>query len=161
MNIHKLTILSLILWIMTITVIAILFIRGQTMSGSDGRTTILLNTGEKDLVLKEMRTMLSSVQGIVEGLSEQDLSMVASASRTSGSSMAQQVPPALMTKLPLEFKQLGHSVHTGFDELTVAAKQEETSDMILSRLSVQLSRCIACHATYRLQTETQNVSANN
>jgi hypothetical protein len=161
MNTRKLTLLSLVLWIVTITVIAILFIRGQTITDSDGRTAILLNTDEKDLVLEEMRNMLSSVQGIVEGLSEQDLSRVANASRTSGSSMARQVPPALMTKLPLEFKQLGHSVHTGFDELTVAAKQEETSDMILSRLSGQLSRCVACHAAYRLQAETQNVSANN
>jgi len=161
MSIHKLTIFSLILWVVTITVIAILFIRGQTMPGSDGRTTILLSTVERNLVLKEMRTMLSSVQGIVEGLSEQDLSRVASASRTSGSSMAQQVPPVLMAKLPLEFKQLGHSVHTGFDELTVASKQEETSDMILSRLSGQLSRCVACHATYRLQAETQADAEND
>jgi hypothetical protein len=161
MSTRKLTLLSLVLWIVTITVIAILFIRGQTITGSDGRTAILLNTGEKDLVLEEMRNMLISVQGIVEGLSEQDLSRVASASQASGSSMAQQVPPALMTKLPLEFKQLGHSVHSGFDELTVAAKQEETTDMILYRLSNQITRCVACHATYRLQAETQSVSAND
>jgi len=157
MNTRKLTILSLILWVATIVVIAILFIRGQTRLGDDGRTAIILNSAEKNLVLEEMRNMLISVQGVVEGLSEQDLSRVISASRASGSSMAQQVPATLMTKLPLEFKQLGHSVHSGFDEITVAAKQEETTDMILYRLSSQLSRCVACHATYSLQADTQAV----
>lgn len=155
MNTRKLTLLSLALWIATIIVITILFIRGQTVPGSDGRTAIILNPGEKNLVLEEMRNMLISVQGIVSGLSEEELPTVANASRASGSSMSQQVPPALMTKLPLEFKQLGQSVHSGFDEITVAANQEETTEMILSRLSNQLSRCVACHATYRLQAETQ------
>jgi hypothetical protein len=75
--------------------------------------------------------------------------------------MAQQVPATLMTKLPLEFKQLGHSVHSGFDEITVAADQEETTDMILYRLSGQLSRCVACHATYSLQTDTQAVPTSD
>ncbi len=158
MNTRKLTIFSLILWTITVAVIALLFIRGQTMTSSDGRTAILLNSGEKNLVLEEMRNMLVSVQGIVTGLSEQDLSMVVSASRQSGSSAAQQVPPGLMTKLPLEFKQLGYSVHSGFDEIAVAATQEETTDMILYRLSGQLSRCVACHATYRLEAVTQAIS---
>jgi len=160
MSTRKLALFSLVLWIVTITIVAILFVRGQTISGSDGRTAILLKEDERNLVLEEMRNMLDSVQGIIAGLSEQDLAMVASASRASGSSMAQQVPPALMTKLPLEFKQLGHSVHSGFDELTVAATQEETTDMILYRLSGQLSRCVACHATYQLQAEAHTVSKN-
>lgn len=154
MNTRKLTILSLVLWTVTIIAFMFLFVRGQTMSSSDGRTAILLNADEKNLVLTEMRHMLTSVHGIVEGLSDEDLPKVVSAARASGSSMAQQVPASLMTELPLEFKLLGKSVHDGFDEITVAAQQEETTDMILYRLSNQLSHCVACHATYRLQAKT-------
>jgi len=45
---------------------------------------------------------------------------------------------------------MGMSAHTGFDELAVAAEQGETPEMLSTRLAAQLSNCVACHATYRL-----------
>lgn len=156
MSTRFLAIAALILWLVTVAVAAYMFVSGQTTTGSDGRTAILLNEKEKDLVLTEMRTMLVSVQGIVAGLSEEEPGKVREAARTSGMAIAGAVPPSLMAKLPLEFKQMGMGVHRGFDSISVAVEQEETADMILTRLGEQLNNCVACHATYRIQVGVED-----
>lgn len=153
MSTRFLAIAALVLWLATVAVAAYMFVSGQTTSGTDGRTAILLNSNEKDLVLTEMRTMLTSVQGIVAGLSAEDLQKVGESARASGNAIASEVPPGLMAKLPLDFKQRGMGVHKGFDEMSAAVAQEETTDMILSRLGDQLNSCIACHSAYRLEVE--------
>jgi len=155
MSTRFLAIAALILWLVTVAVAVYMFVSGQTTTGSDGRTAILLNEEEKDLVLTEMRTMLGSVQGIVAGLSEEQPEKVRESARTSGMAIAGAVPPSLMAKLPLEFKSLGMGVHRGFDTISAAVEQEETADMILTRLGDQLNNCVACHSMYRLQVETE------
>lgn len=157
MTTRSLAVAALGLWLVTVAVAVYMFVNGQTTKGADGRTTIHLNAEERDLVLTEMRTMLTSVQGIVAGLSAEDLKKVRESAKASGNAIAAEVPPALMAKLPLDFKQRGMGVHRGFDEMSVAVEQEETTDMILSRLGDQLNSCIACHAAYRLEVGSQQV----
>lgn len=152
MNTRILAIAALGLWVVTAAGVAYLFINGQTTTASDNRKAITLQPAERDLVLLEMRTMLESVQGIVAGMAEEDLGRVQNAARASGMAIAQGVPPALMAKLPLDFKQLGMGTHRGFDELSVAVEQEETPEMLMARLGDQLARCVACHAQYRLES---------
>ena len=151
MSTRSLAFAALGLWLVTIGVAVYMFVNGQTTKGGDGRTAIHLNSDERDLVLTEMRTMLTSVQGIVTGLSREDLEMVRTSAQASGNAIAGNVPPTLMAKLPLEFKTMGMGVHKGFDEMSVAVEQQETTDMILSRLGDQLNSCIACHAAYKLE----------
>jgi hypothetical protein len=75
---------------------------------------------------------------------------VAQAARASGVAAAADVDPALMAKLPLEFKQLGLSVHKRFDEIATAADSGASLEQLLASLSTPLSACVACHAGYRL-----------
>lgn len=157
MSTRFLAIAALVLWLATGSVAAYMFINGQTTKGSDGRTTIHMSHEERDMVLTEMRTMLTSVQGIVTGLSNEDLEMVRESAKRSGNAIAVEVPPTLMAKLPLEFKTMGMGVHRGFDEMSVAVEQKETTDMILTRLGTQLNSCIACHSTYRLEAGSEQV----
>ena len=49
----------------------------STDENSDGRITILLDDGERNLVLAEMRAFLASIQQINQGLSENDMELVA------------------------------------------------------------------------------------
>ncbi|OGT19150.1 MAG: hypothetical protein A2V90_01700 [Gammaproteobacteria bacterium RBG_16_57_12] len=63
--------------------------------------------------------------------------------------------PQLMLKLPLAVKQLGMSVHQGFDDLAQAAQHGATREELLQRLSTQLNVCKSCHAGYRLQADTE------
>lgn len=155
MNARNLSIIAIVLWVVTIVVAGVFFIRGQVQPSSDGRQSIVLTETERNLVLAEMRGLLASVQGAVEGLAGNDMKRVAQAARPSGSAAAQQVPPGLMAKLPLQFKQMGMTAHQGFDELVIGAESGEPADMLLTRLGSQMKNCVACHASFRLDAEVK------
>ena len=153
MNTQPLSWLAIGLWVITLFFAALLFIRGQTTPSTDGRREIALAPAERDLVLTEMRTMLTSVHGVVTGAQQNDRPAVAKAARASGMAAAVDLSPQLMAKLPLEFKQLGVSVHKRFDQLAAHADAGASRDEMLTTLGTQLSACIACHAEYRLTAE--------
>ena len=146
--------IALIVWFVTVGVAALFFIRGSTAPSSDGRSSIVLAPAERDLVLKEMRGMLSSVDGVVAGVANHDLQQVAQAARGSGMAVAADVSPRLMLKLPLKFKRMGMAMHKSFDDLASSAERGAGPDQILARLGNQLSSCAACHAAYRLEASS-------
>lgn len=152
-NSRLLSIIAIGLWVMTAAIAGYFFVVGITEPSADKRQSIVLTSDERDLILAEMRVMLSSVQGIVDGIASKKMSHVSETARRSGSAAVAQVPAGLMTKLPLSFKQLGHETHLGFDEIVVGAQSGEPGDILLTRLSTQLNNCIACHASYRLDTK--------
>ena len=127
------------------------FIFQGSVSGSeDGRIAIHLDAGERDLVLAEMRAFLTSVQQITEGLTSDDMQLVADSSRKVGKAAQGEVPGTLVGKLPLQFKKLGFDTHAGFDQLALDAEDMGDSQHALSQLSVLMQNCIACHAAYRI-----------
>jgi hypothetical protein len=151
MNTRLILLTTIGLWVVTVGVAGYFFVAGNTVRSPDGRQAIMLSADEKNLILAEMRTMLGSVQGVVDGIANKDMQRVAQAARQSGSAAAAQVPTGLMAKLPLGFKQHGHTAHQGFDEIVVGAESGEPEDMLLARLGERLNNCVACHATYRLE----------
>lgn len=154
MSTRMLSVIAITLWLVTIAVAGFFFVRGQTRVAPDGRTAILLAPGERNLVLTEMRGMLATVQAMVDGVKAGDLKQVAQAARASGMAAAADVNPALMAKLPLEFKELGLSVHKRFDEIAAEADSGASREQMLASLSTQLSACVACHASYRIEAVT-------
>ena len=149
--------ITLGLWIVTIVVAGWFFVRGWTVTGTDGRMQIVLAPAERDLILGEMRMLLKAVHGVVTGLAGQDQAadrtQIELAARSAGMGMAADVNPALMEKLPLPFKQMGMSIHKDMDALADAVVQKETSQQILQRLSSMTARCTTCHDMYRFSTE--------
>lgn len=123
---------------------------GHTHTASDGRAEIVLSAGNRDIVLAEMRTFLSAVQGITAALSRDDLETVASQARSVGAAAVGQVPASLMQALPLEFKTLGMSTHAAFDQLALDAEQMGDRELALRQLGEILGNCVSCHAAYRL-----------
>ncbi len=70
------------------------------------------------------------------------------AAAKAGMAAAADVNPALMAKLPLEFKQLGMSVHRDMDEIaSIADEGEISAEEILQMTADTLRKCVACHAT--------------
>jgi len=128
---------------------------GAVVEASDGRQAIQLSEGERDLVLSEMRTFLSSVQQITEGLAAKNMQQVAKAARTVGREAQQAVPGSLMGKLPLGFKKLGFDTHAKFDQLALDAEQLADPAQTLEQLSLLMQNCVACHAAYRFDLEQQ------
>lgn len=147
----KLCVATLVTWFVTIGALGWLFVKGWTVEGRDGRTEIVLAPAERDQILGEMRQLLKAVQGVVTGLSgsDGDLKIVEEAARAAGMTMAADVNPAIMAKLPLAFKQMGMSVHQDMDQLADAVVQRETPPQILRRLSSITARCTTCHDLYR------------
>ncbi len=151
MKSNKIAILALLLWVLTITVFAWFFIHGNTTTGTDGRTAIILQVSERDLILSEMRGLLSATQGILEGVNQNDMQRIIVASSAAGMIVAADASPALMAKLPMELKTLGMSVHRDMDAIADAAKNKTPPPEILKMLTGTLTKCIACHSTWQLK----------
>jgi cytochrome c556 len=114
---------------------------------ADGRTPIQVSVEARDLVLAEMRTMLGSVQGILDGATRSDTAAIRSAATAAGLVMA--ADPALERVLPRAFLQLGMATHMAFD--TLAANAGSGPAPAIGGLARITSGCVACHATYRLE----------
>lgn len=63
MHARTLAYIAILLWLLTVIAVAIVFVRGRTAPAPDGRTSVLLNAPERDMVLMEMRGLLQSTQG--------------------------------------------------------------------------------------------------
>ena len=149
MNKKCLTIITLLLLIVSAGFYKFIF-QGSVTESSDGRASILLNAGERELVLAEMRAFLSSVQQITAGLSNNDMPLVAEHARKSGKAAQGEVPGTLIGKLPLQFKQLGSDTHNKFDQLAMDAEDLEDENHAMQQLSNLMKNCVSCHATYRI-----------
>ena len=154
MKSNKIAIIAILLWVITIAVFAWFFIRGNIAPGTDGRVAVVLKAGERDLVLREMRGLLSATQGITEGIAQGDMKQVIQSSSSAGMAVAAKVdvPLSLMASLPLPFKTLGMSVHQNMDEIAKAAESGKPAPELLKMLSGTLSKCVACHAGWQLKS---------
>lgn len=139
----------------TLVLVYLFVIRGSTVPASDGRLAILMTTGERDMVLGEMRGFLMAVQGISQAIVDQDPAAAARAARTVGAAAQQAVPAGLVGKLPLDFKRLGFDTHERFDQLALNTERFGDTSQILPELAVLLQNCTACHAAYRIDLESQ------
>jgi hypothetical protein len=143
--------------LLTVLSMAYLFTyKGSVEPAADGRTAIRLNAAERDLVLTEMRTFLASVQGITQGISEQNMEAVSQAAGKVGAAAQREVPGSLVGKLPLAFKKLGFDTHRQFDLLALDAEQLGDGEHSLTQLSTLMNNCVACHSTYRFVIESDS-----
>lgn len=99
-----------------------------------------------------MRGLLSATQGVLEGINQNNPQKIASAARAAGMAAAADVNPVLMAKLPIDFKQLGMSVHHDMDAIAQAAEAGKSSADISKMLGDTLPKCVACHASWQLRT---------
>ncbi len=125
-------------------------IQGSTAPAADGRTALLLEEPERDMVLNEMRGFLASVQGIIQAVNSEDMVAVAAHARRAGMAAGDDVPATLVGKLPLAFKKLGFGTHRSFDQLALDAEQLGDPQHAMEQLAELMGNCIACHATYRI-----------
>lgn len=132
-----------------------LVVRGDVRTSEDGRNAIHLTSGERDFVLGEMRAFLESVQGVAQGLVDQDMAGIAKNARAVGMGATGNETLALMGKLPLEFKMLGMSTHKAFDILTLEAEGLGNAEVVLGQLADILLKCTTCHAGYKFVTDSE------
>lgn len=126
--------------------------RVAEVPSSDGRVRVLVSNAERDLILTEMRDLLTVSQGILDAALTDDMSRVATEARKLGMSGVQKIPVdvrgPLIGKLPIEFKQLGLSIHEGMDTIALDAEALGDRDHTLRQLADLMNKCVTCHATY-------------
>lgn len=116
----------------------------------DNRTKLMLTADERAEFLAEMRQMLASVQGIMQGIGESDRDRIAGAARLSGNRMSRATPDAVRAKLPQSFKEIGGPTHMMFEELAIRAETDDM-DMLARDTGKLMNQCMTCHATFRVQ----------
>ncbi|MDE2059702.1 MAG: hypothetical protein KGL31_11380 [candidate division NC10 bacterium] len=119
-------------------------------SSTDTRQRLALAPIHRDMILAEMRQMLGSVGGIVQGLAANDLPAAENAARASGMAVAADTDPHIKSLLPQPFLELGMHTHRGFDMLADQIKAGGSHADILRGLAKLTGNCVACHAVYRL-----------
>ena len=129
-------------------------VAGSTGKAEDERVVILLEPGERALLLREMRAFVAGLQLMSDALSRDDMKGVAKIAREMGSARAHDVPLALMGKLPLGFKTLAFGVHGGFDTIAIDAEGVGMPRHTLVQLSDVLQKCVACHSSYQVKAAT-------
>lgn len=116
------------------------------------RAMLKLTPAERAILLEEMHAFLAGVEQITGALGRQDLPAAARAARALGPALTHEVPAAMRAKLPLEFRQLGASVHADFGQIALDAETLGDVSYSLGQLSSTLQKCVACHATYQVRT---------
>jgi hypothetical protein len=131
------------------------FTVGNVAPSDDGRQAVLLTKDERNALLLEMREWLQSSQAILASAAAKDFAGVAEAARASGMGAEATTPGSLFRKLPVEMKKLGFDTRGKFDDIAADAEKSKDSNSVVTKLSVAMNNCIACHATYRFVEETK------
>jgi cytochrome c556 len=143
----------LLLMLLAVAGVAYKVVMGSVETAPDGRQALKLTPEERNLVLGEMRGFLVAVQGVIAATNREEMQAAAEAARKAGMAAQTAVPPALIAKLPLEFKKLGFDTHRKFDALALDAEQLGDPDHTRGQLAELMTNCIGCHATYSLVAE--------
>lgn len=115
------------------------------------RTEVFLTAGERQHVLMEMRGLLESTQGIIEGLGSDDMKQVQESALAAGTEGRNSPKNQIMhKKMPTEWMQLGMKAHTTMDEIAQMAADAKPANDIQLKLVEAMNACVACHATYKL-----------
>ncbi len=119
------------------------------VEGEDPRVRLGFTEAEQAVFLADMRDMLGSVQGIMQGIAEEDRELIAEAAKRSGNRMSRNTPASIRGKLPEAFKEIGGPTHLLFEEIAIRAETDPMSG--LTALTARtLQQCMACHARFRV-----------
>lgn len=151
MTTRTIAIVAIVLWAASAAFVGYKFMAGSTLKADDGREAIVLEAGERDFILAEMRGMLVAVHDIIGAANAGDMEAVKEIAHRVGVAEVEGVPPQTMLKLPMAFKQMGRATHEGFDEVGLAA--DMGPEAVLGMLEDNMNKCIGCHEAYKFTTQ--------
>lgn len=116
----------------------------------DRRERLTVPAPARDMVLAEMRTMLSALSGVLDGLSRDEGDAASAAARSAGVAVAVDMDPAVRQLLPEAFVELGTSTHRQFDAVAAEIDRGARTEVVIGELADLTAKCGACHASYRI-----------
>ncbi|TGM47384.1 hypothetical protein EHQ92_05540 [Leptospira biflexa] len=150
--------IAILLWILTIITIGYFFYFGNTSKSLDTRISIHLTPAERQLVLTEMRALLEAVNGMLSSLGEKDYEKAAKAADAVGMGLVASLEhqeKTILLKLPVSFKKLGFGTHEKFDAIAAKIRKKEEIHSILKEMDDLTKNCVACHAGYKIELDTE------
>lgn len=153
---NKLAISALVLWLITLGLGGLLFVRGNRAAqiASDVRIVVDLKPTEREFILAEMRELLRAVHEVHAALATGEKDMAIRAARRVGmgdhDTVVENAQPGMMVKIPLEMKKLGHDTHRNFDVIADLLQKNAAEKEIHRELVNLTSKCVSCHSGYRL-----------
>lgn len=142
-----------LLWILTMGSLGYFLIFGVTKPGPDERQIVYVTEGEKQFLLGEMRQLLEAVRTIHVEMGRGNREAAALAAESVGMGMVEElaaVESRILLKLPVPMKRLGLGTHADFDALAETIRGGASHQKVQSEMGELMSRCVACHAGYRL-----------
>ncbi|MEL6955669.1 MAG: hypothetical protein AAFO88_03415 [Pseudomonadota bacterium] len=124
----------------------------ETAYFEDGRTPIAFTTEEREHIRSEMLAFLQGAQSISYGLAEQDRRLIGEAARELSPGAGDPIGASIRAKAPEGFVSLSRGLRRDFGELAVLSEFADFPDLQL-HFSATVSRCVACHGTYRSQRD--------
>lgn len=150
--------IAILLWFVTTATIGYFLYFGNTSTSLDTRTAIHLTPAERQLVLTEMRALLEAVNGMLAGLGEKDYEKAAKSAEAVGMGLVASLEhqeKTILLKLPVSFKKMGFGTHEKFDEIASKIRKKEEIHNILKEMDDLTKNCVACHAGYKIEIDTE------
>ena len=120
-------------------------------AGMDERIAVYLSAGERQHVLAEMRGLLGSTQGVIEGLATDNMDLVQKSALAAGTGGRKTTENNMMhKKMPNEWMMLGMTAHKSMDEIAQMAADGKPAKDIQLKLVKTMDHCMACHVAFRL-----------
>lgn len=131
-------------------------IKGNVVvNDAEQRTSILLEAGEKNFILGEMRALLSKVQRLIGFLANDDMQDFTALAKVLKEESAGEKQQALISKMPLAFKLMSNKIHSDFGQLYDDAVTKNDKQHSLKQVSDMMTNCVACHSTFHLATKDE------
>ncbi len=129
-------------------------IKGSTVEGKDGRVVILLDSEERNYILKEMRGLLGHMQQLITAISNDDMSEVTKIAEVLVNDSSGKTPARIIAKMPIAFKEISYNIHNDFKDLLEMTKNNKDPKEALKQVSKVMQNCLACHASHSLVPKT-------
>lgn len=115
----------------------------------DTRSGIGLNKEQAHFLRGQMHELLGAVQGISEGLAENDSGYVAEAA--TAVSQGGEHPDGFHEALPDGFRAMSRQTRADFRSIAAMASTGASDGEILARLGETMAVCNSCHSVYRIE----------
>ena len=119
----------------------------------DKRTPVALAADQRDAVLKDMRAMLTSMQGIMEGATRMDVPRIRAAAQAAGTAAMAAYDSETRAQFPEAFRKQSAETRAAFDALAEAVRGFTARDTTLAYMSRISAQCVSCHAQFKLITK--------
>lgn len=120
---------------------------------ADKRAAIALTADQREAILTDMRSMLTSIQRIMDGATRMDVPQIRAVAQAAGTAAIAGYDSVTQAQLPGAFRKQFAETRANFDALANAVRGFTARDTTLAYLSRISQQCVSCHAQYRLTTK--------